>query len=126
MAGPLTITFTPSIAVLQKKFRSIDIKEFLRKEIEKLGFLVEGEAKRVTPVDTGRLRSSIVPLTLITGLGVAIRPTVNYAYYVHEGKGSNKNYGRRPFMDIGAEKAVSKYNRDIGKDLNFHIQKRIA
>lgn len=125
MPTPMTITMTPDLATLNKNFRGVNIKGFLKEQIQKIGYLVEGEAKRVTPVDTGRLRSSIVPLSSIVDIGVVVRPTVNYAYFVHEGLGSNKRYGRRPFMEQGAEKAVKKYNQTIGKALGLHLATKI-
>jgi HK97 gp10 family phage protein len=69
--------------------------------LTKSGFLVEGESKRRTPVDTDRLRSSISvaqSLALRATPHVVISPHTNYAMYVHEGTRRMKG---RPFMSEG-------------------------
>lgn len=52
------------------------------------GLRIESTAKRLCPVDTGRLRSSIrttTPYRSGSGLTVTIGTNVNYARYVEEG-----------------------------------------
>ena len=58
---------------------------------------------------------------------MTIRPgTVTpYAEYVHEGKGSNRKYGRRPFFEVTAQKNA----KDLNDFLNAVIEnvlKRIS
>ena len=70
--------------------------------IKKSAFLVERESKKVTPVDTGRLRASII--SSIMPMTATIAPHTDYAYTVHEGKGYGRNSTPRKFMQIGANK----------------------
>ncbi len=68
--------------------------------ISKASLLIERESKMRTPVDTGRLRSSIA--TDLMPLRAIIEPHVKYAIYVHEG---TRFMTPRPFMFQGAEVA---------------------
>jgi len=95
---------------------------FLRTAATKSAFAVEGEAKKGTPVDTGRLRASIATSLGIAsrGLGSVVQTNVYYAIYVHEGT----RYMRgRPYMQQGAEAASGKieqyYKEEIEKALNL-------
>lgn len=101
-----------------------EIKELLRSrngEVAKYLFAqgkkVEGRAKRLAPVDTGRLRSSIsTELTETDGAPAArVGTAVNYARFVHDGTGIFGPSGRmiRPvrakrlvFRPKGAKKTV--------------------
>lgn len=57
--------------------------------VGKAGLLVEGDAKRLCPVDTGRLRSSLSTQTETTETGAAafVGTNVEYAPYVEYGTG---------------------------------------
>lgn len=69
--------------------------EIIDNALMKAGFLVEREAKKLTPVKTGRLRASIAVESLIAlrkEKHVAISPHTDYADYVHR---------RVPFMTAG-------------------------
>lgn len=59
----------------------------LRRASEASALLIEGAAKRLTPVDTGRLRASIATSLGVGALagGAIVQTNVNYAIYVHEG-----------------------------------------
>ena len=94
------------IAELQNGLKILPekIKIGVGRAISTLAFIVEREAKLNTPVDTGRLMGSI-RADYITLTEASISPHTDYAFYVHEGKGSNRKYGRRPFMEIGEAKA---------------------
>ena len=79
-----------------------------------LGY-VERFAKQGAPVDTGRLRASIGGGTfkggsygkgegvIFTDIEASIRPTVNYAVFVHEG---TRYMTGRPFMSNAADKVA--------------------
>lgn len=69
------------------------VQKGLSEAIKKSIFLIEGQAKQNAPVDTGRLRASI--LTELHPLTASVMPTVNYAIYVHEGTRFMRG---RPFL----------------------------
>lgn len=116
----IAIIFNPSLEELNKRFSRINIKSFLRVALTTASLSVERESKKVTPVRTGRLRASIMTsaqsayIGALTGGWSMVKPHVNYAYYVHEGKGTNARKGRRPFMEIGARNAEPKLERQLG------------
>ena len=65
-------------------------EERKRKEVQKLiartALLIEADAKRAAPVDTGRLRSSIhTDLSEIVSLVARVGSDVNYSLYVELG-----------------------------------------
>lgn len=88
--------------------------------ITKSAFRVEREAKILSPVDTGRLRSSINtsygfgPL----GIGAKVATNTEYAIFVHEGTARMK---ARPFM----KQAVELAKRDIGGFFDMAVEKVI-
>lgn len=99
------------------KLKNFDkIQETLKKSPRKMGqelavaikksaLMIERESKKLTPVDTGRLRSSIV--SDIRPMRATIAPHTDYAIFVHEGTRYMKS---RPFMKEGVEKVdVNKY-----------------
>ena len=51
--------------------------------LKKSGYVVEAEAKRIAPVDTGRLRASIA--TKVSDVEAVVSPRVDYAPYVEFG-----------------------------------------
>lgn len=93
----------------------------LREAVIKSAFLVEREAKILSPVDTGRLRSSINtsygfgPL----GVGAKVATNVEYAIYVHEG---TKRMRARPFM----RQAVQASSGQIGKFFETAVEVAIS
>ncbi len=85
-------------------FRNIQIA------LRKSALNVELESKKVTPFRTGRLRASIY--TEVSKHQAKVAPNTHYAYVVHEGLGTNKYKGRRPYMETGArtsEKKILQY-----------------
>ncbi len=106
------------------------VKEFphfldteLSKNLAKAAFLVERESKIETPVLTGRLRSSI--RTKLQPRRATISPHTNYAFFVHEGMGTNKRKGRRPFMQKGLKTAEPGIQRLLG-NLSKTIERRFV
>jgi HK97 gp10 family phage protein len=59
-------------------------------ELETTGRLIEAEAKRNAPVDTGKLRQSIFYERVVRGgrVGFAVTANVPYAYYIEFGTGA--------------------------------------
>lgn len=57
-------------------------------ELKVSGLVIEGDAKRRAPVDTGRLRSSIGRVVLNNGLTNVVRTRVKYAPFVEFGTGT--------------------------------------
>jgi HK97 gp10 family phage protein len=97
-----------------------DLKSAIGTAISKSALTIEGQSKTNSPVDTGRMRSSI--FSDIHPLTASIMPNVSYAVFVHFGTRYMK---ARPFMydaldqkkgeitDIferEIEKAVAKFN----------------
>ena len=120
MPSTIKITFNPSLRSLQKTFSSLNFTPFMQKEVKKLAFIVEGESKKVSPVDTGRMRSSIsVDLEPLTA---TIGPHVRYDYFVHEG---TRFMAARPFMLWGAESASSRFDPIFEKDVKSFISSKI-
>ena len=109
----ITIKVTGLDAVI-KKFENMP-REFITemdKSVKRSAYLVEGESKKVTPVDTGRLRASINSVFSI--LQAIIAPHTNYAIYVHR---------RKPFMQWGAENAIDDIKREFERAVKFLIEK---
>lgn len=99
-SGPAQLSITiPNLDKFKSAFTSFPelVLPFLRQASTKSAFKVEREAKQVTPVDTGRLRSSIATSLGVANKGISsiVSTNVNYAIYVHEGTRSMR---KRPFM----------------------------
>ncbi len=90
----------------------VHIKQGLNNAIRKSAFIVERESKRIAPVDTGRLRSSI--FTIIEPLKATVQPRVNYAIFVHEG---TFKMSSRPFMKEGADNARNEIQRIFNEEI---------
>lgn len=112
----IQITIKPSLEELNKKFNKLEIEQFLNTEIRKLSFMVESLAKQLTPVLTGRLRSSIG--THLQPLLGTVSTNVNYALFIHEGTSRMRP---RPFMETGAKYAKQAWEGAIGQRLEQHI-----
>ena len=74
------------------------IENAVQQELEDTANLIEKDAKRSCPVDTGYLRSSIN--TDIEKLDVEVGTDCEYAPYVHDG---TYRMPARPFLDSAAE-----------------------
>lgn len=110
----VTITTKPTIESLRDKFGRLPgkITDAIEIATKKGAYVVEAESKKRTPVDTGRLRSSI--FTTIYKKYAVVEPKTNYALAVHEGTKFTK---ARPYMKEGAENA--------GKEINEIFQNEI-
>ncbi len=81
------------------------VAPFLREASMKSAFTVERHAKILSPVDTGRMRSSIATSLGVRDRGITsiVQTNVFYAIFVHEG---TRRMRSRPFMRQGAERSV--------------------
>ena len=80
--------------------------------LEEIGLVAEGYAKRLCPVDTGRLRNSITHSIDISSMSAIIGTNVEYGPYVELGKNA-ANEGRG-FLRPAASDHSKEY-RDIVK-----------
>ena len=112
----------PNLKKLRKALKShprLFVQEF-NKAIYKAGFKIQAESKKVTPVDTGRLRASI---STDTGfLQAIISPHTDYAIYVHEG---TRYMRKRPFMEKGL-KSSERFILNTFKEAEDNVLKKIA
>ena len=105
---------------VMKKFERMP-REFIEemdKAVKKSAYLIEGESKKVTPVDTGRLRASIS--SAFSVLQAIISPHTNYAVYVHEG---TRFMQGRPYMKWGVEKAKDAIKKQFQNAVDILINK---
>ena len=101
-----SVEVKPTFQKVGKGFSNISkrLPGALQKSLESFAYTVEGESKRVSPVDTGTMRRSIG--TTMGNLQATIKPNVYYAGFVHWGTYKMR---ARPFMEWGVKKAVSKF-----------------
>jgi len=93
------------------KFDEEHFKASLIPLLDKIGFAIEGKAKELCPVDTGRLRSSIQHKTIPVELSVVIGTNVEYACVI--GSRHNVYYPEgRTSGDIGNYKPNSVLSKD--------------
>jgi len=78
-----------------------------RKALDAVGLEVSGRAKEITPVEFGRLKSSITWQKRDTS--VDIGTNVEYAVYVHENLDARHNVGEAKYL----EKAVTRHEDRI-------------
>lgn len=132
------VQFRPSLDVLARRFGSVNAREFLGEQITKLAFETEREAKLETPVDKGGLRASI-STSLSLPFGAQVRPHVPYAHWIHEGwmdRGGRRvrirgggsagtPIGGKPYMELGAQRAVVSFEDRMARLLEQRIQAKI-
>ena len=89
------------------------MKSAIEAALEEIGLVAEGAAKRLCPVDTGRLRNSITH-ALMREDSVAIGTNVSYALFVHEGV-----HGRpgNPFLRRAATDNTDRFRAILKKHL---------
>ena len=80
--------------------------------LEKIGLVAEGYAKRLCPVDTGRLRNSITHAT--DDEAAYIGTNVDYAIYVEMG---TVNTPAQPYLKPAAADHVEKYRSILKSEL---------
>lgn len=92
---------------------SLAIKQAIMRGLEKVGLVAEGYAKRLCPVDTGRLRNSITH-AVEGSEAVVIGTNVEYAPYVELGTSRQK---AQPYLRPAAVDHVSEYREIIEGEL---------
>ena len=85
----------------------------IRRALEQCGMLWETDAKKITPVDTGRLRNSIEHHQEGDDTMV-VQTNVEYAIYVHEGARGRRG---RPFIRASGQQDVQRFKQIIEKEL---------
>lgn len=85
------------------------------KALETIGLVAEGYAKRLCPVDTGRLRNSITHTVDIKGEAAYIGTNVEYAPYVELGTSRQK---AQPYLKPAAQDHADEYKRIFDKILS--------
>ncbi len=102
---------------------SEDLKALAHDAFSKAGYVVEEQSKKLTPVDTGRLRGSINTssrLTMKNEPHIVISPHTNYAVFVHEG---TRFMPARPYMTQGYKNSERKIKSIMNKLLKDIVQK---
>lgn len=94
-----------------------DLTKAVKTSISKSALIIEGQSKINSPVDTGRMRASII--SEIQPLKATIMPTVSYAVFVHEG---TRYMRARPFM----RDAVDQKRDDITSVFESEISKAVS
>lgn len=92
------------------------LKDAKKQTLEKIGFLVEAEAKLRTPVDTGTLRRSITSRT--EEESVTIGTNIEYASHVEKGTSNQKP---QPYLTPAVEE-----NKDKIKDIVIDYYKKVG
>lgn len=88
--------------------------------LEEIGLVAEAKAKRLCPVDTGRLRNSIThAIDSVRDKAVYIGTNVEYALYVHEPVRMRNGKTRQgvPFLRDAATQNVDRYRAILKKHL---------
>lgn len=86
----------------------------LARGLEEVGLVAEGYAKRLCPVDTGRLRNSITHVTSYGAKAVYIGTNVEYAEYVEKGTSRQE---KQPFLEPAAKNHGGQYRAIIENEL---------
>jgi HK97 gp10 family phage protein len=95
----MSVKFQDNSAEILKAF-----EEATERALEKIGLVAEGYAKKLAPVDTGRLRNSISHE--VDGQDVYIGSNVEYAPYVELGTARQK---AQPFLKPAATEHSQTY-----------------
>ena len=95
------------------------ITSALEAALEEIGLVAEGYAKKLCPVDTGRLRNSITHAISPDEKATYIGTNVEYALYVHEPvkMPNGKTRPGVPFLRDAATQHVDRYRSILKKHL---------
>lgn len=130
----LTVSITPTFKDIGTAFNKIDIASKLQKAVVMFSEAIRDESVKETPVDTGRLRASI--MTSIGALQATIAPHTVYAEWIHEGKMKRNGQsifikgggragtpaGGKPFMAIGSDRVVQNKEKFIDQTILADIK----
>lgn len=100
-----------------RKTVEIGIQSAVQRALEEIGLLAEGYAKKLCPVDTGRLRNSITHDVWYGGIGgnaVYVGTNVEYAPYVELG---TRKQRAQPYLRPAAENHASQYRGVLRRNL---------
>jgi len=86
-----------------KIMKKVQVEEDLNKAVERIALLIEGEAKRICPVRTGRLRASIHTGKIREGV-CYVGTNVHYAPYVEFG---TRKMAAKPYLRPAAKRVVN-------------------
>lgn len=102
----IKITNLPQIQAAFKSAPTLMVRHFT-KAIQQSTFLIEGESKIRTPVDTGYLRYTTGSFFEGGGIGFKgiVYPAAHYAGFVHEGTRFMKG---RPFLKQAVDSSVGR------------------
>ena len=91
------------------------LEEKTKEALKDVGLYVEGQAKLITPVDTGNLRGSISH-RLASDVEVQIGSDVEYAIYIEKGTSRTK---AQPYLTPAVENNINEirkiFERHIGR-----------
>lgn len=90
------------------------IQSAVLRALEEIGLLAEGYAKKLCPVDTGRLRNSITHAVSSSENAVYVGSNVEYAPHVELGTRKQK---AQPYLRPAAENHASQYRRVLKSNL---------
>lgn len=98
-----------------EKFGS-ELERAIARGLEKVGLVAEGYAKRLCPVDTGRLRNSITH-AMEGRKAVVIGTNVEYGPYVELGTARKQQKDAQPFLRPAAKDHVDQYRNILKSEL---------
>lgn len=84
-----------------------ELRERKRQALDAAGLTVSGTAKTLTPVETGRLRSSITH-QVVSDSRVDVGTNVEYAVYVHENLNAYHPVGEAKFIEKAAAREAGR------------------
>ena len=115
-AGLLASDISDLIEIRADNTRQIQdaIDKALAAALEEVGLVCEGYAKRLCPVDTGRLRNSITHVVRPSEDSVYVGTNVEYGPYVELGTSQTK---KQPFLYPAAADHESTYRKILEKHL---------
>jgi len=114
----VTIDGLPELEALLKQ-TGHRLTEAVSNAVAETALVCETNAKRKTPVDTGRLRSSIGVKNAADGLAADVGTNVEYAPHVEYG---TSRMQAQPFMTTAREQAA----RDLPSNVEKHARKVIG
>lgn len=95
------------------------LKANTRKGLQAASIEVASEAKRLTPVDTGRLRSSLG--WNVSDLTAVIGTNVEYAPFVHENMDARHVVGQAKFLETAARSKADRVQQLIQRALEGRL-----
>lgn len=97
---------------VDRKFKRMPIRlaRVMNKLVAESALNIQREARRLCPVDTGRLRSSIQVAFFAGGLGATVGTIVHYAPYIEFGTRYMKP---RPYLGPAYENEIKKFRRKV-------------